>query len=187
MLPNKLFRSSVLTLGLLGGSVLAYSAVSTAQEMPQPSEHHKVLDHTKGVWKADCKMWMAEGADPMAMQGTETNTMLGGFWVISKFEGSMMGMPFEGSSLIGYDSKKKKYIGTWVDSTSETFTLMEGRYDKEKKTMIMEYEQDMGAGPVKVVSEDRFVDENTREFKMYYKKLDGTRWLGMSVDYTKVP
>lgn len=187
MLRKNLIRTSVLAVILLGGSVLAYNAVNTAQGFAEPSEHHAVLEHTVGVWNASCKMYMAEGAEPMPMKGTETNTRLGGFWVVSKFEGSMMGMPFLGYSQIGYDSKTKKYIGTWIDSMSETFTVMEGRYVAETKTMIMEYEQDTGAGPVDVVSEDKFVDENTREFRMYYKKEDGSRWLGMAADYTKVP
>lgn len=187
MLRKNLVRTTVLAVTLLGGSVLAYNAVSTAQALAEPSEHHKLLEHTAGVWNASCKFYMAEGAEPMLMQATETNTMLGGFWVISKFEGSMMGMPFDGYSQIGYDSKAKKYIGTWVDSTGETLTMMEGRYDAETKSLIMEYQEDTGAGPVDVVSEDKFVDENTRDFKMYYKNADGSRWLRMEVTYTKAP
>ena len=117
MLPNNLFRSSVLALGLLGGSVLAYSAVSTTQEMAVPSKHHAVLEDSVGNWNMSCKMYMGGGSEPMLMKGTETNTMLGGFWLVSKFEGNIMGMQYEGHSQIGYDSKKKKFVGA-VDSVS---------------------------------------------------------------------
>ena len=43
-----------------------------------------------------------------------------------------------GRGQFGYDTKKKKYVGTWIDSFSPNATEMVGTYDAEKNTMTYE-------------------------------------------------
>ena len=57
--------------------------------------------------------------------------------VLSKFEGEFGGMKFMGRGLFGYDPVKKKYVGTWIDSTSTILSVLEGDYDAKTKTMTL--------------------------------------------------
>ena len=53
----------------------------------------------------------------MESKGIEKNELLkGGLWLISRFEGEVVGTPFTGIGTFGYDPAEKKYVGTWVDT-----------------------------------------------------------------------
>jgi hypothetical protein len=110
-----------------------------AQE-PQPipvTPEHQILAADVGVWDATIKTFMGgPGSEPMVSKGVETNeVMTGGLWVLSRFEGSFRPAKFEGRGQFGYDPVKKKYVGTWLDSMSPTFSVLEGAYDAKTKTM----------------------------------------------------
>ena len=70
-------------------------------------------------------------------KGVETNRMIAGKWLISDFKGEMFGSTFEGHGTNGYDAKKNKYIGTWVDTMSVRIDTLEGTYDEKTKTLTL--------------------------------------------------
>ncbi len=75
-------------------------------------------------------------SEPTVARGIETNTVVpGGLWLVSIFQGEFDGVKFEGRGQYGYDPRKKKYVGTWVDSMSPTLTVLEGSYDAMTRTM----------------------------------------------------
>ena len=134
-----------------------------AQEFPKPGPEHEQLKKWEGTWDTTMKMMGMES------KGNATYKMeLGGMWLVSSFEGELGGMKFYGKGLDSYDAGKKKYVGAWFDSMSATPLLMEGTFDKEKKTLTM-----VGKGPgmdgaetaFKAVSE--WKDEDTVNFSMY--------------------
>jgi hypothetical protein len=112
----------------------------TAQESPpvqKPLPEHKILATSEGAWDAAIKIF-AGGPDtePSVSKGTEVNEVLpGGPWVLSKFDGDLGGMKFQGRGQFGYDPVKKKYVGTWIDSTSTILSVLEGEYDATTKTL----------------------------------------------------
>ena len=89
--------------------------------MPTPGPEHEMLKKDVGTWDATVEMFMAPGAPPAVSKGTETVTMLGGFWQVGEFKSEMIGQPFEGQGITGYDPAKKKFVGTWVDTMSTGF------------------------------------------------------------------
>ena len=105
-------------LAVVSLSVLSLSVPALAQmpPMPTPGPEHEMLRKDVGTWDATVEMFMAPGAPPEVSKGTETVTMMGGFWQITEFKSEMMGQPFEGRGATGYDPAKKKYVGTWVDT-----------------------------------------------------------------------
>jgi hypothetical protein len=77
-------------------------------------------------------------------------------------------MKFQGRGQWGYDPVKKKYVGVWVDSMSTTPMMMEGTYDKAKKTMTMFGEaMGMDGKPAKHRIVTEMPDDNTMNFAMY--------------------
>ena len=119
--------------------------------MPTPGPEHEMLKKDVGTWDATVEMFMAPGAPPAVSKGTETVTMLGGFWQLTEFKSEMMGQPFEGRGATGYDPAKKKYVGTWVDSMTPGYYTVEGTYDPATKTLTA---IDGGPRPVRRGRED---------------------------------
>src|SRR5262245_51395340 len=95
--------------------------------MPKPGPEHEILKKDVGVWDATVETTMAPGGKPSVSKGVETNALLGdGLWLIQDFKGEFAGVPFQGHGVAGYDSSKKKYVGTWVDSMSTGLSTTEG-------------------------------------------------------------
>ena len=116
----------ILALALMGIAVAPADQPARPDETPadpaafvdKPTPQHKILAQDAGTWDATLAVYM-EGPDakPVVSQGVETNTLMaGGLWLLSDFRGEFDGQPFHGRSRLGYDPKKGKYVGTWVDS-----------------------------------------------------------------------
>lgn len=103
----------------------------------QPGEAHAHLAEKAGSWNCTVRSWMDPSGEPMVSQGTERSRMiLGGRYLESKFSATMMGMPYEGRGLMGYDNGKQKYVGTWFDSMGTGVMYYEGEYDAQKKALV---------------------------------------------------
>jgi hypothetical protein len=122
-----------------------------------------VLQKLEGSWDTILKAGGKEN------KGTVTYKMdLGGRWLVGALESDLSGQKYSGKSLDSYDPAKKKYIGYWFDSMSATPLVLEGTYDKEKKTMAMVGE---GPGPdgklAKWKSVSTMPDDDTIHMSMY--------------------
>jgi len=77
------------------------------QEAGAPGPAHKALDVLVGNWQAEVKCWMDPDGPPNVSQGTAKATwILNGRFLQEEFHGEMMGKPFTGLSLLGYDNFK---------------------------------------------------------------------------------
>ena len=77
-------------------------------------------------------------SEPTASEGVEVvKLMPGGLWAQSEFDGKFGDQVFHGCGVTGYDSRKAKYVGTWVDSMSTEIMMMEGDYDSASHTLTM--------------------------------------------------
>lgn len=131
-------------LAACGGLLLA-ATLSVAQdsknpphcEPQKPGAEHALLKSFVGTWDAAIKGYMEPGKPPMENRGTETVTAMGGFWVVVDHQSEMMGQPYHGHGMRGYDALKKKYVSTWTDSMSGGLMLFEGTYDEATKTFTM--------------------------------------------------
>ena len=93
-----------------------------------------------------------------------------GRYVAQHFEGSMMGMPFEGTGLIGFDNYKKKYRGIWIDSMSTAMMVIEGLSDQSGKVLTFFGEMDeymTGEHDKMVKYVYTIVDQNTWTFDLH--------------------
>ena len=124
----------VLGMGFLGLSV---KAIGQEGQAMNPTPEHELLAHCVGTWDATVKSWMqGPDSEPLVSHGTEVvRLMPGGLWALEEFEGKFGDAPFHGHGQSGYDTMKKKYVGTWVDSMSPSIMMFEGDYDPNSKTM----------------------------------------------------
>ena len=141
-------RIPVLTLcaTILGVTALALSGQpqdpETTGEAPvyeMPTAEHKALTATVGNWAGDLSMTMPDGTE-MSFPAKETNVAVGPFWIQSTFSSEFMGTLYTGAGTFGYHPDTKSYTGTWVDSTSSYFALMEGSMSKDGTTMTMHWD-----------------------------------------------
>jgi hypothetical protein len=163
-----------LTCLCLGVSFVASAAMAYGQPpAPKPLAEHKILASEVGTWDATIKTFTGgPDAEPSVSKGTEVNEVLpGGMWLLSKFQGDFGGMKFEGRGQFGYDPVKKKYVGTWIDSTSTILSVLEGEYDAKAKTMTYVgegFDPDQNAKfNQKMVTTTK--DDGSRVFTLYMK------------------
>jgi hypothetical protein len=167
-------------------TVLSSLAVGAwAQGPPLPGPEHDVLATDVGEWDAVMKIVPMPGAPPMEVPGTEKNTLLGGRWLIGEFKSDMMGQPFEGHGITGYDPDKKAYVFCWVDSMSTTVSQGESTYDAASKTMTgwMAGKDPATGAATKMKSVSRYTDANTRVFELY-PSLEASE-PSMTITYTR--
>jgi hypothetical protein len=113
----------------------AAAAPALAQQMgaaPQPE--HQALSVLAGNWKGSMTLQLP-GMEPMKGELTRSARLdMNGLWLISDYEGTMMGAPFRGHSIWGFDPAKKKQVEVWVDSFRSSVSQIEGDYDPSQQT-----------------------------------------------------
>jgi hypothetical protein len=171
------------------GSVLVVDTANAQEQHVSPlTEQHELLKKDVGTWHTAIKVWPGPDAEPIASDGLETSKLLpGGLWLVTRFEGTMAGVPCVGAGNWGYDPVEKKYVGTWVDSMSPHVMTIEGDYDPETKTMT---HLTKGCDPqtgqeAQYNATLRYRDDGTRWLEMYARGADGKSWKMMEVLYTR--
>jgi hypothetical protein len=126
-------------------------------------------------------------AEPTISKATETNELIGGMWLVSRFEGQLLGMPFTGLGQWGYDPAEKKYVGTWIDNMTPYMQTIRGDYDPATKTMtsLSESRDPVSGEKITYKETARTVDENTRVFEMYMPGEDGEYRKMLEVEYKR--
>lgn len=100
-----------------------------------PGDVHAMLAKSNGTWEGDVTVWMDPTKPPMKSKSTAVNKMIfGGKYQQSNHTGNMMGMPFEGMSLLAFDNAKKVLISTWIDNMGTGMMIMEGTWDSTSHT-----------------------------------------------------
>ena len=104
-----------------------------------PGPAHKALDALAGNWKAEVKCWMEPGSPPNVSHGTaKASWILNGHFLEEEFHGEMMGRPFTGRSLLGYDNTKRTFNSVWVSDMQTSIFTSEGKGDNANKVITLE-------------------------------------------------
>jgi Protein of unknown function (DUF1579) len=153
------------------------------------NENHKKLEQFVGEWKCDVKCWMAPGAEPEKTAGSAKNEMImGGRYLKCEFSGNMMGQPFTGGNLLGYDNAKGKFFSLWIDSMSTGYMASEGTCDASGKvfTYISEFDCPIRKQHIKMRIVNTVIDNDSSKAEMYDTTPDGQETKSMEILYTRV-
>jgi len=113
------------------------------EAMSAPDENHKRLEPFVGKWETTSKLRMAPEAPWEETKGTsEVEWVLGGRFAKETYKGEMMGTPFEGMGMTGYDKFRKEYVSSWTDSVSTTIATLRGASDAAGKVFTYEGKMD---------------------------------------------
>ena len=162
--------------------------MTRAQEPPKPGPEHALLARMEGVWEAKIKIHVRPNQPPVESEGLYTLKMeVGGLFLVGDIRSKLLDADFQAHTITGYDTFKKKYSGTWVDSMSTAVYTLEGSFDKSGmvSTEIMRG-PDPGTGkPMRVRTVTEIGDKGTMLAKMYGSRTDGKEGLMMEISYTR--
>lgn len=153
-----------------------------------PDEHHKAMAVVVGEWDASVKMWMDPAQPPMESTGTAVNkTIMGGRYIEGTFNGTMMGMPFEGKMTWAYNKLSGKYESTWIDNFGTAISWSDdGSYDPAKKAYTSNITMwDPGMGKMTAREVVTVVDDNKHTMEMFAPGMDGKEMRVMEIVYTR--
>lgn len=165
------------------------AAMKAMWEAGTPGPQHAMLAKSNGVWNAEMTMWMAEGAPGQTSKSVCTNKMLyDGRYQQSSFKGDFGGMPFEGTSITGYDNAKKVYYSTWMDNMSTALMNMEGTWDEATKSINLKGKMLCPANGKECEMREvyKIVDDNTHVMEMYGPDMKtGKEYKSMEIKFTR--
>ncbi len=156
-------------------------------EYSTPSDIHKAMAKSAGNWSFTSKMWMDPSQPPMDATGTAVFEMVyGGRYLQSKVSSSMMGMPFEGTALTGYNNATKKFFNTWIDNMGTGIMYTEGTMDASGLISMTGTMFDPMSGKNCTIRETwRNEGDNKMIMEMYSTKEGESEKKDMEITYTR--
>jgi hypothetical protein len=145
------------------------------KDFSSPGPMHQWLASFNGEWDAEIISFM-DPTKPDTSKAVQTYSMiLNGLYQEAKITGNMMGMPFEGRSLNGYDNAKKRFVSTWVDNISSGTTYMNGNYDTASTTLNLKGTQTNPSNGrnMNIREVMKIIDADTYRLEMYGDGPDG--------------
>jgi hypothetical protein len=154
-----------------------------------PGPQHAMLAKMAGEWNASVKFMMDPAQGWQESQSTSTVTsLMDGRYCQEVTNGQMMGMPFSGQGLTGFDNVTGKYVSTWIDNMGTGIMTSVGTADASGK--VITWVGTMSDPVTGKMTKERMittiVDDNHHTFEMYsvppgQKKEMKT----MTIEYTR--
>jgi hypothetical protein len=156
-------------------------------EYMTPGSMHEMMGESAGEWKTKSTFWMTPDAEPLETVGIATSEMImGGRYLKTVHKGTMMGMPFEGLSLQGFDNATEQFTSVWFDNLGTGISVSTGIYEAERNSIFF-----TGSMVDPVSGEDieykqivKFIDDNHQVFEMY-TEFEGKEYKSMEVEATR--
>jgi Protein of unknown function (DUF1579) len=124
----------------------------------------------------------------MESPGTsEQRMILDGRFLQQDFCGDMMGVPFNGIGVTGYDNHRKAYVSTWMDSSSTSIMVFEGTAGAAEGRRITQTARsdDPIRGPMTWRSITTIKDDDTHLFERFTIDKEGREVRMMEITYTR--
>ena len=146
------------------------SAMQTWMESTKPTLGHEVLKKFTGHWNTEMKLYSDPSQPPMVSEGhTIAKTIHGGRFVITEYSGTMMGMPYNGYGIMGYDNNRKLINSTWVSNMDTCMHVSRGAHNMDVTIMplIGEMEEPMSGEMGKTYRQQyHFKDDGSMVFEI---------------------
>lgn len=157
-------------------------------KLAAPGPQHERLKKMAGDWNLTVK-WTWDPSQPMQTTNSTSTitTLMDGRYCQEQSSGEMMGRPFQGMGLTGYDNVLKKYESVWIDNAGTGIMHSEGTPDASGNVVNWTGEESdpMTGKPTKVRMVTRFLDDNHHVFEMYIKDPAGKEYKSMEISYER--
>jgi hypothetical protein len=165
------------------------AAMEAMAKAGTPGDAHAHLAKMSGSYDLEIRSWEKPGGEAMVETGTATRNMaLGGRVQVEMVQSKMMGQPFEGHGMHGYDNVTGKHWATWNDSMSTGVMVSEGDCDdKGTCTMFGSWNDPITKARTTSRMTARWTDASTQVFEMHVPGPDGKEFKMMEITYKKRP
>jgi hypothetical protein len=156
-------------------------------EYMTPGPMHEMIAKSVGDWKTINRYWMDPSGDPMVTEGTaKTEMIMGGRYQTTKTSGTVMGMPMEGMSLIGYDNSTREFTEIWIDNLGTGTSVAKGTYDENTNSINMDgtMVDPMTKSEMKFKQVMKFLDDNHQIIEMYIDN-NGQEVKSMEIEFIR--
>ena len=152
-----------------------------------PGAAHAQLAKTAGNYDLEITSWHTPDGPPTVEKGTATRHMaLDGRVLVEEIESAMMGQPFTGHGMSGYDNVSGKYWSTWNDSMSTGLMVSEGTCDAQNACSFTgSWNDPVKKSKITARMTTRWTSPTTEVFEMYAPGPDGKEMKMMQITYTR--
>lgn len=152
-----------------------------------PGVEHKQLAATAGTYDLTVKSWHAPNTPPTTDTGTATRKMiLGDRVMVEEVSSQVMGQPYSGQGLHGFENTTGKYWSTWNDNMSTGLMVSEGSCDAAMTCAYTGSHVDpVSKKPQSTRMTTRWTDASTEVLEMYGPGPDGKEAKMMEITYRK--
>ena len=164
------------------------AAMQAWMDSMKPGLGHEWVAQMVGDWDVTMKMWMDPSAPPTESKATSTfEPALNGKFAFQRLKGEMMGMPYEGMGMYGFDNNRQLFITSWADNMNGTISVMKGSLDRTGTvlTQIGEMDEPMSGEMGKpFMGRTTIQGPDTMVFEVY-EILYGEAFKVMQFEYTR--
>lgn len=101
-----------------------------------PGPQHEIIKKMGGEWACTVHMQMDPSQPPQESHSTANiTTLMDGRYAQEVASGQMMGAPFNGMGIYGYDNVIGKYVSTWIDNMGTGIMHSQGTIDPSGKVI----------------------------------------------------
>lgn len=144
------------------------------------TENHQFLAKYAGDWDVAVTYWTAPGAPPAKSTATfEAASRLGGRYVMMDFNGFMMGQPFAGIWLVGFDNLEQKYNSLWIDNTSTNFFITKGTREGNVISESGSWPDPVSGQTLQVKARTTWIGDDEFRYEQFMVLADGSEHKGM--------
>jgi Protein of unknown function (DUF1579) len=170
-------------------SLLAAPVARTQDKGKPPDEPgpiHKELARRVGEYVTVSKFSLKPGEAPMESKGNaKIKSAVDGRFLLEEHTGTMLGKPYTGLRLVGYNNATKKYEAIWTYSMATGMMSLAGTGGGDGKTIdwVASYVDGQGEKQTLYVL-TRFVDDDHFTVELYSKTPEG-KGVSMETTYTR--
>ena len=105
----------------------------------RPGPAHQVFESLAGNWRAEVRCWIEpDGPPEMSLGSARIFWTLSGRFLEEEFHGEMMGRPYTGRTLMGFDNIKQTFNSVSVSDIQTSMFTCEGKGEHGNKLITME-------------------------------------------------
>ncbi len=181
--------AAFLVVAAIGGAALAAGWRQETYTAPKPTKFHEYLKQFEGNWDSTAEfMGEKPGDPPMKSKGSGTDKLIAnGLFLMTDYKGVMGVTEFTGHGIMGYDTVKKKFTGSWIDSMSTAIWTSEGTCDDAGKvfTATMEGPDPMSGKMMKMKLVSEITGKDSKKLTMFMDGPDGKEMQIGKIEYTR--
>ncbi|HAY32628.1 MAG TPA: DUF1579 domain-containing protein [Ignavibacteria bacterium] len=184
---TQLFFTVIICISFSNVTAQTQEEMKAWMEYMTPGPVHEMLAKSDGAWTGDNTFWMAPGAPPMNTKSEAVFSMImGGRYQQGKHTGDMMGMPFEGMSLLGYDNAMNEFHSVWFDNMGTGIMFLKGKWDEatNSATLTGQMTDPESKQLIDIREVFTMTDNDNHKMEMYFTK-DGSEFKAMEILYKR--